>query len=92
MSEQVIKREQNLILENRKKLLISGVSDVDSFNESNVFLFTSLGELRIRGRNLHINEMNIENGDLCVEGEISAMIYGDSNKTQKLGFFKKIIK
>ena len=45
----------NVILEGRKNLTISGVTDVDSFDERCISLYTQLGELVIKGRELHIN-------------------------------------
>ncbi len=87
-----INKNHNAILENRKRLLLSGVTDVDSFNENQMLLFTELGELLIRGKNLHINEMNVETGDFSVEGDIWALIYGDKDKNKRLGFIKKIFK
>lgn len=91
-NEKGIKKNHNAILENRKRLLLSGVTDVDSFNENQMLLFTELGELLIKGKNLHINEMNVETGDFSVEGDIWALIYGDKDKTQRFGFIKKIFK
>lgn len=82
----------NAILENRQKLMLSGVTDVDSFNENEISLFTQLGELVIRGENLHINEMSVESGDLSVEGDISGIIYGDKDRKKKLSAIGKIFK
>ncbi len=92
LNSQGIRKNHNAILENRKRLLLSGVTDVDSFNENQMLLFTELGELLIRGKNLHINEMNVETGDFSVEGDIWALIYGDKDKNKKLNFIKKIFK
>ncbi len=91
-NKQGINKNHNAILENRKRLLLSGVTDVDSFNENQMILFTELGELMIKGKNLHINEMNVETGDFSVEGDIWALIYGDKDKNQRLGILKKIFK
>ena len=49
----------NAILEDRQRLMLTGVTDVDSFDEKLVELFTQLGELTIRGKNLHVNEMSL---------------------------------
>ncbi len=92
INESVGKKNHNAILENRKRLLLSGVTDVDSFNENQMLLFTELGELMIKGRNLHINEMNVETGDFSVEGDIWALIYGDKDKNQRFGLIRKIFK
>ena len=50
----------NAILENRQRLQLSGVTDVDSFDEDEIRLFTQLGELTIKGKDLHINEISVE--------------------------------
>ena len=70
MQEKEIIRNQNIILENRKKLTISGITDVDSFDEKAVCLYTQLGELTIQGSELQIDSMSVETGDMIIEGEI----------------------
>ncbi len=87
-----LSKNHNAILENRKRLLLSGVTDVDSFNENQMLIYTELGELLIKGKNLHINEMNVETGDFSIEGDIWALIYGDKDKNKRIGFIKKIFK
>lgn len=87
-----INGKHNAVLENRQKLLLSGVTDVDSFNEQEISLYTELGELTVRGENLHINEMSVESGDLSVEGDIQALVYGDKNRRKKLTALGKLFK
>ncbi len=82
----------NAILEDRQRLMLTGVTDVDSFDEKLVELFTQLGELTIRGKNLHVNEMSLESGELTVEGDIQALIYGEKDRTKKLGFIGKLFR
>ena len=82
----------NAILENRQKLMLSGITDVDSFNENEIYLFTQLGEMLIKGENLHINEMSVDSGELSVEGDINAIIYGDKSRKKKLSPLGKIFK
>lgn len=92
MNGEITQGFSNLILENRKKLVLSGVTDVDSFDENAILLYTQLGELVVRGKGLHINAMNVETGDLSVEGEISSLVYGDRDVKKKLGVWGKIFK
>ena len=82
----------NAILEDRQRLMLTGVTDVDSFDEKLVELFTQLGELTIRGKNLHVNEMSLESGELTVEGDIQALIYGEKDRSKKLGFIGKLFR
>ena len=84
---------QNLILENRKKLSISGVSDIESFDEESIVLYTELGTLNIKGNSLHINRLSVESGDVEVAGEIDSMAYTDDDaKTKGFGIFGKLFK
>lgn len=91
MTENVQGRH-NLILENRNRLVLTGVTDVDNFDENAISLFTELGELVIRGRKLHINVMNVETGDLSVEGDITALVYGDKDRKRKPTVMGKLFK
>lgn len=76
MEEKVaVKRPHNLILEDRKNLSISGVTDVASFDEEEVVLSTQTCDLTIRGRNLHISKTNLETGELVMDGEIMELSY-----------------
>ena len=84
---------QNLILENRNKLNVSGVKDVLSFDDELIVMETDLGLLTIKGENLKINKLSIDTGDITVEGEISNLGYSDhSNKSQETGLLSKIFK
>ncbi|MBE7030439.1 MAG: sporulation protein YabP [Ruminococcaceae bacterium] len=75
----------NLIMENRGKLSVSGVEDVESFHEEEIVLHTTMGVLILRGRGMHINKLSVEVGEVIVEGEICAMEYTEAR--QKGGSF-----
>ena len=87
MEERALKNQgetiHNVILENRQRASISGVEDVDSFDEDEIRLFTQLGELTIKGKDLHINEISVESGDVSVEGDIWALVYGEKDRKKK---------
>lgn len=92
MQDEIIKTEpHNLIMEDRKKLKMTGVKDVDSFDESTVTAYTSAGELTIGGTELHINSLNTENGELTVEGNIFSLVYSD-RAPKNTGFFGKMFR
>lgn len=67
-----------IILEGRERLSVSGVTDVQSFDEEQVLLETVRGMLVIRGQGLHIERLQLEPGELLVEGEIGLLEYDDS--------------
>ena len=74
---------QNLILENRGKLSISGVLDVLSFDDQVVIVETELGLLTVKGENLRINKLSIDTSEVIVEGDISSLTYSDSKTSEK---------
>lgn len=74
---------QNLLLENREKLSISGVLDVLSFDDQVVILETELGLLNIKGENLRINKLSIDTSEVIVEGEIINIAYNDKSSDKK---------
>ena len=84
---------QNLILENRGKLSISGVLDVLSFDDQVVILETELGLLTVKGENIRINKLSIDTSEVIVEGNISSLNYSDK-ETEKIkgSFMSKIFK
>ena len=84
---------QNLVLENRNKLNVSGVKDVISFDDELVVMETELGLLTVKGENLKINKLSIDTGDVVIDGEISNLSYNDhTKKSQEAGLFSKIFK
>lgn len=82
----------NLILENKEKLSVSGVSEVDTFNEEKIVLFTLDDTLIIEGMNLHIQKLDIETGELIIEGDIYSAEYTGGTASSGKGFFKKMLK
>lgn len=68
---------QNILLESREKLTISGVSDVLSFDDQIVIVETELGLLTIKGENLKINKLNIDTSDFSLNGHISSLTYSE---------------
>ena len=84
---------QNLILENRGKLSISGVLDVLSFDDQVVIVETELGLLTVKGENLRINKLSIDTSEVVVEGEISYLSYSENNQDKNSSsLFSKIFK
>ena len=83
---------QNIIIENREKITISGVTDVHSFDDEIVLAQTDLGILTMKGDDLKMNKLNLDNNELIVEGKISAVAYSDINQAKKTGFMNKLFK
>ena len=85
---------QNLIIENREKISISGVLDVESFDDENIILHTELGVLIIKGEEFHINKLNIDSGELVIEGMVYSCTYtdDDGSRGKGMGFLSKMFR
>ena len=83
---------QNLVLENREKLTISGVIDVLSFDDQIVILETELGMLTIKGDDLRINKLSIDTQDVIIEGNINTLTYSEKEEKKNGSLLGKIFK
>jgi len=83
---------QTLLLENREKLCVTGVIDVESFNDQSIIAITDIGVLIVRGAELHINKLNLDSNELIVEGDIYSMEYSDGDTGKSKSFFGKMFK
>lgn len=81
-----------IIMTNREKMTVSGVEDVDSFDDDSIILYTAEGIMTVKGANLRINRLNVEDGELEVEGEIDSITYSDDHRKEKTGLLSKIFK
>lgn len=90
--ENIAKLPHNIIMENRKLLTISGVDDVDSFDEELIVLFTGQGQLSVKGYNLHISQLNVDTGELSMSGEIVALFYNEDTPKNKGTFISRVFK
>jgi sporulation protein YabP len=84
--KQISKAQHNFLLENRERMSVSGVIDVDVFNPDMVVVQTDMGMLTIKGIDLHINKLNLESSELIVEGEINSCVYSDKISSTGGGF------
>ena len=85
VEEKKMIKMQNVILENRNKLNVSGVLDVLNFDVEIITIGTELGILIIKGSNLRLNKFNLESTDLNVEGNIVSLVYNDKSVNKKNG-------
>lgn len=82
--------QHSLIMENRSKLEITGVKNVDSFDEETIVMSTCRGEMTIKGSNLNIEKFSVDTTEIGITGEIIAVIY--TNDRPSGGFFSKIFR
>ncbi len=77
-------KPHSLNIENRTKLSLSGVDDVSGFDENTIILTTSLGDLTIRGDGLHIDRIDLDIGQLEVQGHIRELSYDEPVQSSSL--------
>ncbi len=86
-------RNSNLSLENRKKLILSGVIEVISFDSQKIDLTTVLGNLSIKGSDLKMNKLDVKNGDVIINGSIDSMVYNEKEvKKSKESIISRLFK
>lgn len=81
----------NLIMENRAKLSVSGVEDVESFNEEEIVLHTQMETLVVTGEDLKINKLSVDTGEVAIEGAINCLKYVTTSR-DKGSFLSRIFK
>lgn len=89
MGEERMQLPHKLILNERRQLTMTGVSEVVSFDENTVVLHTQLGALTIHGKELQLRQLQLEGGQVAVEGTVSAIIYEEPR--QSSGFWRRFL-
>ncbi|MBQ4347508.1 MAG: sporulation protein YabP [Firmicutes bacterium] len=82
----------SIYIEERERISISGVLDVLSFDEENIYAETELGLLHISGSSLHVNKLNLDLGDLAVDGDIGGVEYSESFSKPKESIMSRLFK
>ena len=85
--------EQSLFLRNRNLLEVHGVTDVIRFDEEAVVLATVDGTLTVEGSALHVQTLNLEQGNVVVDGRVDSLLYFDrepAGKGERSGFFGRL--
>lgn len=79
-------------MEERSSLTVSGVSDVERFDEHEIVMSTSRGTLVVTGENLHIEKLSLDGGDLKVEGDVDALTYEDDHRERGGSFLARLLR
>ena len=80
------------VLEDRQLLTLTGVTEIVRFDDRAAVLFTALGELTVLGSGLTVSGLSTERGGLCIRGEITALRYGDRDRTAKCGLLGRLLR
>ena len=91
--KKVMDEVHQLSLNNRNLLAVDGVTNLGSYEEDLLILETVAGVLEIKGACLHVQQLNIDQGRVVIDGDISSLVYTDQDLVKKgKGFLSKLIK
>lgn len=83
----------NITLENRNRLTLTGIEEVISFDDEKILINTKLGALTIKGSELKMNKLDVQNGDVIIVGKIGSIVYsGKELKKEKENIMTKLFK
>ena len=91
MDEKKVVLPHSLIIDGRKSISVTGVTEADNFNDEEIILYTSYGQITIKGENLQISVLNTERGDVSASGKVNAVFYSDQSVKHQ-GFFSKVFR
>lgn len=93
MSENKISfKNQNVFIEDRNKVTITGVEQVESFNDNTIILNTIKGGMTIKGEGLNVGKLNLDEGNVKIDGIINGILYNDKDSSQKGNIIGKIFR
>lgn len=81
----------HVMMEGRGDLAVSGVEEVESFDENTIVMTTVKGTLVVRGEGLHIEKLSLDGGELKVEGMVDSLTYEDEGR-EKGGFWARLLR
>ena len=83
-------KKHTLSLDDRARLVITGAEDVNGFNEETVSVSTTDGMLLVKGSGLHIDKLDLETGNVSIDGKINSMQYfgGDKSRSKLSRLFR----
>jgi sporulation protein YabP len=85
-------QEHDVIMRGRRLLDITGVKQVESFDNEEFLLETVMGFLSIRGQNLQMKNLDVDKGVVSIKGRIFDLVYLDDHQEKAKGFFSKLFK
>ena len=88
-----VQQHHTLEMKDRKNLSLTGVKNIESFDNEEFLVETNLGFLLVKGKGLSLGKMDTDNGDLVIKGIIESMNYVSGGvKGQKGSMMKRIFR
>ena len=88
----IVKTDHKIVVDNRKRINLTGVTQIHTFNEEQINLSTIMGSLVIRGKELKVNKLSVETGEVAIDGEITSLTYVSKDEGRNESFIKKLFK
>ena len=85
-------KNQNIFIEDRNRITITGVEQVESFNENTIILITVRGGMTIKGEGLSVGKLNLDEGNLKIDGIVNGIFYNDKDSSKKGNIIGKIFR
>ena len=83
LEERQVPKAHKLVINNRKTSMVTGVLDVLAFDLNEILLETEQGMLMVKGKDLHVNRLTLEKGEVDLSGQIDSVAYSDVLQHQK---------
>ncbi len=84
---------QNIVMENRRRIVVSGVKEVEGFTETEVRLYTDMGQLTIKGKKLQVSQVSTETGELIMTGDpVNSLVYSDKIRRTPDNFITRLFR
>lgn len=87
-----IYKSHDLKLINRNLLTLTGIKKIINFDDNEFLLYSTLGNIIIRGKNLEVLLLDTDKGDVKIKGKINSIIYNDNKKYEKESIMDKLFK
>jgi len=87
-----MEQKHNILIDDREKISISGVKDVGDFSEEQIAVFTTKGACIIKGKGLKVQKLNLDEGNVIVEGNIISLTYNEKKNREDVSLLGKIFR
>ena len=82
---------QNLVLQNRASLSVTGVTDVRGFDDRSISIETTMGDLLVKGKTLHVSRLSLDLGEVDIEGTVDSLEYTKQRRKRET-FLARVFK
>jgi len=87
-----VNAQHKVVMVDRESMVVDGVSNVESFDDEEVVLETSSGMMFVRGRDLHIKQLNLADGNLEIDGYVESIDYAEESPRRGRGLFARLFR